>query len=93
MRQYHVHVRDLVAVSAENGGVLDGRAVRAQEVVDAAHNGTIHSAVANLVAVAHEHAARLGAIVDDVAVSGGHKDALNWDGYGQHRVWIIQEAE
>lgn len=29
----------------------------------------------------------------DVAVSGGHKDALNWDGYGQHRVWIIQEAE
>ena len=29
----------------------------------------------------------------DVAVSGGHKDALNWDGYGQHRVWIIREAE
>lgn len=29
----------------------------------------------------------------DVAVSGSHKDALNWDGYGQHRVWIIQEAE
>ena len=29
----------------------------------------------------------------DVAVSGSHTDALNWDGYGQHRVWIIQEAE
>ena len=29
----------------------------------------------------------------DVAVSGSHKDALNWDGYGQHRVWIIREAE
>lgn len=28
----------------------------------------------------------------DVAVSGSHKDALNWDGYGQHRVWVIQEA-
>lgn len=27
----------------------------------------------------------------DVAVSGSHKDALNWDGYGQHRVWIITE--
>ena len=29
----------------------------------------------------------------DVAVSGSHKDALKWDGYGQHRVWIIREAE
>lgn len=29
----------------------------------------------------------------DVAVSGSHADALHWDGYGQHRVWIIQEAE
>ena len=28
----------------------------------------------------------------DVAVSGSHKDALNWGGYGQHRVWVIQEA-
>lgn len=28
----------------------------------------------------------------DVAVSGSHKDALSWDGYGQHRVWVIQEA-
>lgn len=28
----------------------------------------------------------------DVAVSGSHKDALNWQGYGTHRVWIIQEA-
>lgn len=25
----------------------------------------------------------------DVAVSGNHEDALNWDGYGEHRVWII----
>lgn len=29
----------------------------------------------------------------DVAVSGSHADALHWDGYGQHRVWIIREAE
>lgn len=29
----------------------------------------------------------------DVAVSGSHKDALNWDGYGRHRVWVIREAE
>lgn len=28
----------------------------------------------------------------DVAVSGSHKDALNWQGYGTHQVWIIQEA-
>lgn len=27
----------------------------------------------------------------DVAVSGSHEDALNWDGYGEHRVWIIKE--
>ena len=25
----------------------------------------------------------------DVAVAGTHEDALNWDGYGEHRVWII----
>lgn len=29
----------------------------------------------------------------DVAVSGSHDDALNWDGYGERRVWIIREAE
>ena len=29
----------------------------------------------------------------DVAVSGSHEDALNWDGYGEHRVWIIKEAD
>ena len=29
----------------------------------------------------------------DVAVSGSHEDALNWEGYGEHRVWIIREAE
>ena len=29
----------------------------------------------------------------DVAVSGSHADALNWEGYGKHRVWIIKEAE
>lgn len=29
----------------------------------------------------------------DVAVAGTHEDALNWDGYGEHRVWIIKEAE
>lgn len=28
----------------------------------------------------------------DVAVSGSHEDALNWDGYGEHQVWIIKEA-
>lgn len=28
----------------------------------------------------------------DIAVSGSHEDALNWDGYGEHRVWIIKEA-
>lgn len=28
----------------------------------------------------------------DVAVSGSHEDALNWDGYGEHRVWIIKET-
>ena len=28
----------------------------------------------------------------DVAVSGSHEDALSWEGYGTHRVWIIQEA-
>lgn len=28
----------------------------------------------------------------DVAVPGSHKDALNWEGYGKHRVWIIREA-
>lgn len=26
----------------------------------------------------------------DVAVSGSHEDALNWEGYGEHRVWIIK---
>lgn len=29
----------------------------------------------------------------DVAVSGSHEDALNWNGYGTHRVWIIKEGE
>lgn len=29
----------------------------------------------------------------DVAVSGSHEDALAWSGYGEHRVWIIREAE
>lgn len=29
----------------------------------------------------------------DVAVSGSHEDALNWNGYGEHRVWIVREAE
>lgn len=28
----------------------------------------------------------------DVAVSGSHADALNWDGYGQHRVWVLNEV-
>lgn len=28
----------------------------------------------------------------DIAVSGSHEDALSWQGYGTHRVWIIQEA-
>lgn len=28
----------------------------------------------------------------DVAVPGSHKDALNWEGYGKHHVWIIKEA-
>ena len=28
----------------------------------------------------------------DVAVSGSHEDARSWEGYGTHRVWIIQEA-
>lgn len=27
----------------------------------------------------------------DVAVAGTHEDALNWDGYGEHRVWIVKE--
>lgn len=27
----------------------------------------------------------------DVAVSGSHEDALNWNGYGEHRVWVIKE--
>lgn len=29
----------------------------------------------------------------DVAVSGSHEDALNWEGYGMHRVWVIREVE
>lgn len=29
----------------------------------------------------------------DVAVSGSHDDALNWEGYGEHRVWIIREVK
>ena len=29
----------------------------------------------------------------DVAVPGTHKDALNWEGCGKHRVWIIKEGE
>ena len=29
----------------------------------------------------------------DVAVSGSHEDALNWEGYGEHRVWIIKEID
>lgn len=29
----------------------------------------------------------------DVAVSGSHEDALNWEGYGEHRVWIIREVK
>lgn len=29
----------------------------------------------------------------DVAVPGSHEDALNWNGYGTHRVWVIREAE
>ena len=28
----------------------------------------------------------------DVTVSGSHEDALNWNGYGEHRVWIIRET-
>lgn len=27
----------------------------------------------------------------DVAVSGTHADALNWNGYGEHRVWVVRE--
>lgn len=26
----------------------------------------------------------------DVAVSGSHEEALHWEGYGEHRVWIIK---
>lgn len=29
----------------------------------------------------------------DVAVSGSHEDALCWEGYGEHRVWIIKEID
>lgn len=29
----------------------------------------------------------------DVAVFGSHEDALNWNGYGEHRVWVIREAK
>lgn len=29
----------------------------------------------------------------DVAVSDSHEDALNWEGYGEHRVWIIREVK
>lgn len=29
----------------------------------------------------------------DVAVAGTHEAALNWDGYGEHRVWIVRETE
>lgn len=29
----------------------------------------------------------------DVAVAGTHEDALSWDGYGEHRVWVIKENE
>lgn len=25
----------------------------------------------------------------DVAVSGSHEDALSWQGYGQHKVWVL----
>lgn len=28
----------------------------------------------------------------DVAVAGTHQDALNWDKYGYHKVWILKEA-
>lgn len=29
----------------------------------------------------------------DVAVAGTHEDALNWPGYGTHKVWIIEEND
>lgn len=29
----------------------------------------------------------------DVAVAGTHEDALNWDGYGEHKVWVIERAD
>lgn len=28
----------------------------------------------------------------DVAVSGSHEDALHWEGYGEHSVWILKET-
>lgn len=28
----------------------------------------------------------------DVAVSGSHEDALHWEGYGEHSVWILRET-
>lgn len=28
----------------------------------------------------------------DVAVSGNHEDALNWEGYGEHTVWILRKS-
>lgn len=29
----------------------------------------------------------------DIAVAGTHEDALKWNGYGNHRVWVIREAK
>lgn len=29
----------------------------------------------------------------DIAVAGTHEDALKWDGYGNHRVWVIEGSD
>lgn len=29
----------------------------------------------------------------DIAVAGTHEDALKWDGYGEHKVWVIERAD
>lgn len=29
----------------------------------------------------------------DIAVAGTHEDALKWDGYGDHKVWVIERVD
>lgn len=29
----------------------------------------------------------------DIAVAGTHEDALKWDGYGNHKVWVIEGSD